>query len=144
MWYMPWYSIGMDPRMERLLELLDQAGSDTVGTSVRLPVHLRDAAAVAAELGLAASTTDLTAQGLHAALEAVVQRAVLDAHYVAHPDARPDLAEIALATAAIDGHPLAERPELIRRAAAGINTVKDDPTPDDVLVYAAGLAAAAA
>lgn len=114
-----------------------------MGTSVRLPIHLRDAAAVATELGLVASTTDLAVQGLRAALEAVAQRQVLDAHYRVHPDARPDLAEVALATAAIDGHPLAARPDVIRKAVDGIRGVKDDPTPDDVLLYAAGLAAAA-
>jgi len=134
----------MDSRLERLLDLLDDRRGDTVGTSVRMPVRLRDAATVAAEMGLVASTTDLTVQGVRAALEAFAQRALLDEHYRAHPDARPDLAEIALATAAIDGHPLADRPDLVRRAADGVRGVKDDPTPDDVLVYAAGLAAAAA
>jgi hypothetical protein len=103
----------MDPWLVRLLELLDATEGETVGTSVR----------------------DL--------LEAIAQRAVLDAYYEAHPDARPDLAEIALAAAQLDGHPLAERPELVRRAAAEIVSVMDDPTPDEVLSYAAGLAAAA-
>lgn len=134
----------MDPRLQRLLNLLDAPHGDTVGTSVRIPVHLRDAAAAATEMGLAASTTDLTVHGLRGVLEAFVQRALLDDHYRAYPDARPDLADIALAAAAIDGHPLADRPELIRRAAQDVGGVKDDPTPDDVLIYAAGLAAAAA
>lgn len=134
----------MDSRLQRLLELLDDTGGGTVGTSLRLPVHLRNAAGVAIELGVGASTAELTAQGMRAVLEAFAQRAVLDAHYRAHPDARPDLAEIALATAELDGHPLAAHPELIRRAAEGIADVKDDPTPDDVLLYAAGLAAATA
>jgi len=65
-------------------------------------------------------------------------------HYRDHPDARPDLAEIALAAAEIDGSPLAATPDLVRRAAAEVGSVKDDPGPDDVLLYAAGLAAAAA
>jgi hypothetical protein len=60
------------------------------------------------------------------------------------PKPAPDLAEIALATAQIDGNPLANRPDLLRCAAAEIGTVKDDATPDDVLVYAAGLAAVVA
>lgn len=134
----------MDERLTRLLDCLDAASSDTVGTSVRIPGHLREAAALAAELGLATSTTDLTVRGLRDTLEAFAQRAVLDAHYEEYPHARPDFAEVALATAEIDGNPLAARPDLIRRAAAEIRSVKDDPTPDDVLVYAAGLAAAAA
>jgi hypothetical protein len=136
----------MDPRLERLLDLLDGSAGDTtgatVGTSVRLPGNLRDAAVLAAELGLVASTTELTVRGLRDALEAFAQRAVLDAHYRSHPDARPDLAEIALAAAEIDGHPLAARPDLLRRAAAEVGLVRDNPGPDDVLLYAAGLAAA--
>lgn len=90
-------------------------------------------------MGLARTTTELTVRGLRDLLEAAAQRAVLDAHYEAHPDARPDLADIALAAAQMDGHPLAERPELIQRAAAEIVSINDDPTPDEVLSYAAGL-----
>lgn len=134
----------MDPRLQALLDLLDDAGGGTVGTSVRLPIHLRNAAGVAIELGIGASTAELTIQGIRAVLEAFAQRAVLDAHYATHPGARPDLAEVAFATAELDGHPIAQHPELIRRAADGIEQFKGDPTPDDVLVYAAGLAAAAA
>ena len=51
---------------------------------------------------------------------------------------------MAIAAAEIDGSALATRPDLVRRAAAEVGAVKDDPTPDDVLLYAAGLAAAAA
>lgn len=132
----------MDRRLKRLLDFLDAGSEDTVGTSVRLPANLRQAAAVAAGMGLAGTTTELTVRGLRDVLEAFAQRAVLDAHYRAHPDARPDLAEVALAAAEIDGSPLADRPDLVRRATAEIGAVKDSPTPDDVLVYAAGLAAA--
>lgn len=134
----------MDPRLTRFLDLLDQDSSETVGTSMRIPTALRDAAVIAAELGLAPSTTDLTVRGLRATLEAFAQRAVLDAHYEEYPEVRPDLAEIALATAEMDGNPLADHPDLIRRAAEGVRKLLDDPGPDDVLVYAAGLAAAAA
>lgn len=134
----------MEKRVQRLLDLLDESADDTVGTSVRLPVKLRDAAAVATEMGLAASTTELTVRGLRDILEAFAQRAVLDAHYQQHPGARPSLAEIALAAAQLDANPLAQRPDLLNRAAAEVGTVKDAPTPDDVLIYAAGLAAAVA
>lgn len=130
--------------MTRLLDYLDADSGDTVGTSVRLPVNLRDAAAVAAELGLTPSTTDLTIRGLRDVLEAFAQRAVLDAHYAEYPHLRPDLTEVALAAAEIDANPIAARPDLVRRAAANIGSVMNDPNPDDVLVYAAGLAAAAA
>lgn len=143
LWYRSWYGGVMDSRLVRLLDLLDATEGEAVGTSVRLPVALRDAAVVAAEMGLAGSTTELTVRGLRDLLEAVARRAVLDAHYAVHPEARPDLAEIALAAAQLDGHPLAQRSELVRRAAAEIVAVIDDPTPDEVLSYAAGLAAAA-
>lgn len=133
----------MDRRLEQLLDLLDAVTDDTVGTSVRLPVNLRDAAAVAADLGLIGSTTELTVRGLRDALDAFAQRAVLDTHYDAHPHARPDLTEVALATAEIDGNPIAAKPDLVRRAAREIGSIRDDPTPDDVLIYAAGLAATA-
>ena len=133
----------MDQRLVQLLDLLDRSDRETVGTSVRVPLALRDAAVLAAEMGLADSTTDLTVRGLRDQLEAVVQRAVLDAHYRDHPQVRPDLPEIALVAAEMAGNPLAERPDLIRRAASEIAGLTENPTPDDVLLYAAGLAAAA-
>lgn len=135
---------GVDRRLRKLIDLLDRAGGDAVGTSVRLPANLRDAAVVATELGLAESTTDLTVRGLRDLLEAFAQRAILDEHYRQHPDARPDLADIALATAELDGDPLAARPDVIRRAAEDVAALRTDPTSDDVLLYAAGLAAASA
>ena len=134
----------MDRRLKKLLDLLDSDGNETVGTSVRLPTNLRDAAAVATAMGLGGSATELTVRGLRDALDAFAQRALLDAHYRMHPDARPDLAEIALAAAELDGNPLAGRPDLIRRAADEIVAWRDDPSADDVLLYAAGLAAAVA
>jgi hypothetical protein len=76
-------------QLERLLDLLDTDSEDSVGTSVRLPTNLRDAAIIAAGMGLAASTSELTVRGLRDALEAFAQRAVLDAHYQSHPKARP-------------------------------------------------------
>jgi hypothetical protein len=133
----------MDRRLKRFLDLLDAPAGDTAGTSVRLPSSLRDAAVVATELGLAATTTEVTVRGLRDVLEAFAQRAVLEAHYREHPGARPSLAEVALATAELDGNPLAHDPALIRRAADAVTAIKDEPTPDDVLIYAAGLAAAA-
>jgi predicted DsbA family dithiol-disulfide isomerase len=135
----------VDSRLERLLDLLDDERNDeTIGTSVRLPVNLREAAGVAAELGLTGSTTELTVRALRDILEAFAQQAVLDAHYAEHPEVRPTLAETALAAAELDGNPLARRPDLVRRAASEVGAVKDDPDADDVLLFAAGLAAATA
>ncbi|MFN0091562.1 MAG: hypothetical protein ACKVWR_15040 [Acidimicrobiales bacterium] len=134
----------MNEDLERLLDLLDQVEVDTLNTSVRLPAGLRQAAALAARLGLADSVTALTVAGLRRELEAVAQRAVLDAHYRQHPAAKPSLAEITLAAAELEGNPLADRPELIRRAADEVAALRADPDADDVLLYAAGLAAATA
>jgi hypothetical protein len=134
----------MDGRLERLLDLLDQGSGEAVGTSIRLPANLRDAAALATELGLVSSTSEPTVQGLRDVLEARAQRAILDAHYAANPAVRPGLAEIALATAEIDGNPLMNEPERVRDAARAVIRMKDDATADDVLMYAAGLSAAAA
>jgi hypothetical protein len=77
-----------------------------------------------------------TAIVLRAALEAAVMRAALDDHYAQHPEARPDLADIAIAAAEIDGNPLAADPERIRRAAAEIAATHPDPEPEDVLLWA--------
>ncbi len=135
----------LDAALTRLLDLLDDlhGQTETMNTSVRVPVALRDAAAVAVDLGLASSATELTVRGMRDALEAVVQVAVLEAHYVQHPQARPSLAELAQAAALLDDHPLAGRPELIERAAREVVLHKQSPTPDDVLLFAAGLAHAA-
>lgn len=133
----------MDQRLTRLLDLLDSVNAESVGTSVRLPTALRDAAAVAIEMGLVSSTSELTTRGLREALESIAQRAVLDAHYEQYPSARPDLWEVALMSAELNAHPLADRPELIRRAAADLVVIVPDPSPAEVLAYAAGLAAAA-
>jgi len=137
----------VDARLTQLLDLLDRLdgeGQATVGTSVRLPTSLREAAVLATDMGLTRSVTELTVGAVRDALEAFAQRSILDAHYQAHPEARPSLGEVALATAQLDGNPLADRPDLVERAASEVVAVKADPSPDDVLVYAAGLAAATA
>lgn len=129
--------------MERFLDLLDSVNAESVGTSVRLPSALREAASVAIEMGLVSSTSEVTTWGLRDALESIAQRAVLDAHYEEYPSARPDLWEIALMSAELNAHPLADRPELVRRAAEELVRIVPDPSPAEVLAYAAGLAAAA-
>src|SRR5580698_10624206 len=107
--------------IERISELLDGGGLETSNTSMRIPTALRDAAALAVrELRVAPSATALTAAALRATLEAVVMQAALDEHYARHPQARPDLGDLAIAAAEIDGHPLAAEPERLRRAAAEI------------------------
>jgi hypothetical protein len=136
--------VPVERRLKKLLDLLDQDDDERVGTSMRLPVNLREAAALAVEMGFGTSTTDLTVDSLRHKLEAFADLALLEAHYTKHPSARPDLAEVALAMAELDGNPLAERPDLLRRAATDIVGIKPDADADDVLLYAAGLAAAVA
>ena len=85
---------------------------------MRIPKALREAAALAvSELGVAPSATVMAANALRTLLEAVVVEAVLERHFEEYPELRPTLADLAIAAAEIDGHALAEQPELIRRAA---------------------------
>ncbi|MBW3643335.1 MAG: hypothetical protein KY447_10520 [Actinobacteria bacterium] len=131
--------------LDRINELLDADDATTVNTSMRLPVTLRDAAALAVEhLGVAPSTTTLTAAALRSALETTLMDAALQAHFVAHPQARPSLAEVALALAAQDGSPLALRPKVIERAAAEVVARRADADADDVLLWAEAQQAAKA
>lgn len=104
---------------------------------MRIPRALRDAASIAVtELGAAASTTALTADALRAMLEAVVMRAALEDHYRQHPAIRPTLADLAIAAAELDGHPLAQHPDVLRRAAEQVARRHPDADPDDVLLWA--------
>ena len=131
--------------VERISALLDAEESPTSNTSMRLPAALRDAAALAvAELGVAPSATALTAAALRAMLEAIVMQAALDQHYRHYPQARPDLGDLAVAAAQLDGHPLAAQPERLRQAAVEITANHPAATPDDVLLWAEARAMPAA
>ena len=123
--------------LDRINVLLDTDDESTVNTSMRLPVALRDAAALAVDqLQAAASTTTLTATALRAAIETAVMEAALEAHYAQHPGARPTLAEVALALAAQDGSPLADQPERLAQAAAEVLARHPEADADDVLMWA--------
>lgn len=131
--------------VDRINALLAAEDASTVNTSMRLPTALRDAAALAVEhLGVAPSTTMLTATALRTSLETVVMEAALEAHYTEHPGARPTLAEVAMALAAQDGSPLAGQPELIEQAAAEVSTRHPDADADDVLLWVEAQQAASA
>jgi hypothetical protein len=131
--------------IERISKLLDGSEQGTSNTSMRIPTALRDAAALAVkELGVAPSATALTTAALRATLEAVVMQAALDDHYERYPEARPDLGDLAIAAAELDGHPLAGQPERLRQAAAEIATKHPDASPDDVLLWAEARALPAA
>jgi hypothetical protein len=120
------------------LERLDR-DDETVVTSIRQPAALREALRVAVDLGMDSTVNDATVRAVRDRLEAFAQRAALAAHYARHPEARPSLAELALAAAELDGDPLADEPALLRRAADEVVLVKPDATSDDVLVWAAAL-----
>lgn len=131
--------------IERISELLDRGSMETSNTSMRIPTTLRDAAALAVrELGVAPSATALTTAALRVTLESVVMQAALDDHYEQHPEARPDLADLAVAAAQLDGHPLADDPGQLRRAAAEIVASHPEASPDDVLLWAEARALSAA
>jgi hypothetical protein len=131
--------------LARINALLDRSDEETVGTSMRIPAALRDAAAVAvAELAVAPSTTALTTDALRCRLEAIVIEAALEVHYAQHPPARPTLAELAIAAAELDGNPLAATPELIRDAAVAILERHPGADADDVLIWAEARASSAA
>jgi hypothetical protein len=131
--------------IDQITGLLDQDTQETSNTSMRIPTALRDAAAIAVrELGVAPSTTALTTAALRSTLEAVVMQTVLDDHFQRHPQARPDLGDLAVAAAEIDGNPLAANPERLRSAALEIAGRHPGATPEDVLLWAEARAFAAA
>lgn len=123
--------------LDAMNRLLDSTDDDTVNTSMRLPTALRDAAALAVtQLGAAHSSTALTAAALRHVLETLVMETALELHYQQHPSAEPTLAEVALALAAQDDSPLAERPDLIADAAHAVLERRADADADDVLLWA--------
>jgi len=131
--------------LDQIIELLESDNDATVNTSMRLPVALRDAAALAVEhLGIASSTTTLTASALRAVLETTVMESALEAHYRQHPHSRPSLAEVALALAGQDGSVLAHRRDIIEQAAADVTARRPNADADDVLLWAEAQAAATA
>jgi hypothetical protein len=90
---------------------------------------------------VASSSILLTTEALRSAIEAAVARAALDAHYAEHPGTRPSIAQVALALAAQDGSPLADRPDLIDRAAAELLGRHPDAGPEDGLLWVEAQAA---
>lgn len=123
--------------LDELNRLLDSTSFETVNTSMRLPVNLRDAAAIAvSSLGAAQSTSSLTTDALRQRIETVMMEAALEAHYEQHPDARPSLAEVAFALAVQEGSPLAEHKDLLEAAAREITARHPGATAFDVLLWA--------
>jgi hypothetical protein len=123
--------------IDRINELLDSTDPETVNTSMRIPKPLREAAALAVdELGMAPSTTVMAANALRSMLEGAVVLAALELHFEQYPEARPSLADLAVVAAEWDGSPLAQRPDLLRRAAEEIVQRHPDAEPEDVVLWA--------
>jgi hypothetical protein len=123
--------------IDRINELLGSTDPETANTSMRIPKALREAAALAvSELGVAPSTTILTANALRMFLQGTVVLAALELHFEEYPEARPTLAELAVVAAEWDENPLAQRPELLRRYAEEIVQRHPDAEPEDVLLWA--------
>ena len=134
-----WYAHDMDraDAIEQISRLLSSDMTRTSNTSMRIPVALRDAASLAArELGVAQSATALTITALQASIEGALMQAALDDHYERYPESRPDLGDLAIAAAELDGNPLASQPDLIRQAAAEISARRLSPEPEDVILWA--------
>jgi hypothetical protein len=112
-------------------------------TSLRLNVSLREAAEVAVAHGWSPSFTALVEGSLATALgdlvAGIAEQAALDQHYEAHPDTQPELWEIAVAAARIDGRGVAEHPDLVQAAAAALGV---DGDVDTLLAWAEGALAA--
>jgi hypothetical protein len=125
--------------LDRFLDLLDSADDVTAGTSIRLPGNLREAAWIATQVGYGVSVSELTVKGLRDVLEGISWRLILDEHYRQYPEARPSLAEVAIALAEMDDNPLCSRPDLIARAAEWASEHHPDADADDVLFVAAGM-----
>ena len=137
----------MSTELQQLLDLLEESereSPETTVTSLRLPRALRDAVRLAVQLGLERTVNEASVRSIRDHVAVFAQRRALDEHYAAHPEARPDLAELAQAAAELDGHPLAECPDLLARAATEVLQDRPEATPDDVVLYATALRRAAA
>lgn len=131
----------MDDAVAELFEAVQRLHDEdaTVVTSVRLSSSLREAVKAAVRAGMDANPNDAMLNAVRDRLEAFAQRLALDLHYERYPDARPSLAEVAVAAAQLDDSPLAHELDLLRRAADEVVRLKPDADADDVLVYAAAL-----
>jgi hypothetical protein len=118
------------------LDALD--GSASTVTSYRQPAALRDAVRIAVELGLADSPNEVVVDAVRSRVEAFAQSLALDEHVAVHPHARPTLGDLAIAAAELDGHPLADQQDFLRRCADEVADIRPDANGEDVLLYAAG------
>lgn len=137
-WYIPFME-ATDAEIATFIELLMDRDAVATGTSVRIPENLRRAGAIATEMGLAPSMTDLAVSGLRGVLEGIAMTLVLEQHFLEHPHLRPSLAQEAAGLAELDGNPLVMHIDLIEEASASLIETNPAATADDVLIYAAAL-----
>jgi hypothetical protein len=129
----------MMARVAELFEILDGLDdSDSTVTSFRQPAALRDAVRLAVELGLAGSPNEVAVEAVRDRVEAFAHSLALEEHFAAHPHARPTLGDLAIAAAELDGHPLADHHEFLRRCADEVAAIRPDANGEDVLLYATG------
>jgi hypothetical protein len=125
--------------VEELMRALDDSDVTTTTTSLRQPVALRRALGIAVELGLAATANEATNESLRVGLRSFALGQALEQHYEEHPWARPNLYQLGVATAVMTGNPLAERKDLLRRAAREVKRLRPDADGDDVVLWAEAL-----
>ncbi len=126
-----------DAALQKLLDLLALGDDITTNTSMRVPVNLRDAAAVAvAELGAAQSITSLTVAGMRRSLEQIAFETGLELMYDNDPTLRPSLGEVAVALAEQLGSPFTSQPEMLERSAQELMARHPDADAYDVLLWA--------
>ncbi|MCL2848721.1 MAG: hypothetical protein FWE61_01590 [Micrococcales bacterium] len=123
--------------IDRIIGLLDEPGSDSSVTSVRIRSNLRQAQDLAREhLGLTEPMGQLVEQGIAQALRGVVFRAGLQAYFARYPELRPSLGQVAFALAEQEADPLVQLgPEVFEQAAAQIVADRADASPQDVVVW---------
>jgi hypothetical protein len=108
--------------LEELLEVMDELAEtprrEAKATSMRLPVALQRATALAVELGMDESVTAAMSNALLERVQAFARREALAAHFAAFPADVPALGDVVARR--IDGldHPAAQRPDLVELAVA--------------------------
>lgn len=121
---------------QQLVRLLGSVNEETVNTSVRFPVRLREAAGIAAKhLGIAQSTSALTVEALRRLLEQTAFDVGLELFFEASPDSRPTLAEVSSALAVLEGWEFAGQEDEIAKAADEVLSRHPDAEPRDVLLW---------
>lgn len=106
--------------LDELIEVLHGAGEDlgpVRATSVRLPERVHRAVVLASELGMDASFTAATVNGLLDRVHAFVRQQALADHLARHPEDQPSLAAVVLRRVDGSDHPAVDRPEFVRRTA---------------------------